>query len=143
MAPFADHGTIALELHDEVVAYDLVQLIEASYETEPTLVDFYLDCLLQLDQEIRFENQEESLINVRREQLRAATFFLAKGDLPRATLVAADLKTERPERLQRLKSALENEGREQYWEFTDRGTVNFSYVEPERRQHLSALYALL
>ena len=34
------------------------------------------------------------------------------------------------------------EERSQYWEFTDRG-VNFSYLEPARRQYLDTLFEWL
>jgi len=49
--------------------------------------------------------------------------------------VLADLRHEEPGRLLRIFNRLLTEEREQYWEFTDRGT-NFEYLRPELRTNL-------
>lgn len=126
----------------EVAAHDIVTLIEAAVRNESPIVDSLLDQFLKLDQEIRSESQEASLLGVRRAQIQLATYFLSRDDQARARRIVADLRSEKLERLEGLRQALLTEDRPQYWEFTDRG-VNFSYLAPEYRPHLETLFAWL
>ncbi len=123
----------------EVAAYDVMQLIEECTRLDTVLVDGLLDLLLELDQEIKEEFQEESLLGVRRTQIQLAAFFLERGEESRAMRICRDLKTEHPVRLEHLRKLLLSENRPQYWEFTDRG-VNFSYLVPELRRHVSTVF---
>ena len=122
----------------EVAAYDIVRLIEEAVQRDAPIVDDLLGRLLDLDQEIRNERKDASLIGVRRAQLQLATMFLENGDEARARRIADDMKDEKFERLQKIRDTLMSEQRPQYWEFTDRG-VNFSYLPPARRPHLDTL----
>lgn len=126
----------------EAAAHDIAQLLEQSVRTASPLVDDLLALLLELDQEIKSETQEESLLGVRRIQIQVATLFLRMGDEERARRIAADLKQEPLERLLRVHDGLMTEERPQYWEFTDR-SVNFGYLAPERRRHLGTLFGWL
>jgi hypothetical protein len=123
-------------------AYDVVHLIEEAVIADSPVVDELLSILLELDQEIREESQEESLLGVRRCQLQLATLFMQRGDEDRVERIVEDLKEERIGRLQRLRQGLETEDRPQYWELTDRGS-NFSYLPPDRRRYLGPLFARL
>ena len=98
--------------------------------------------MLELDQEIKEESQEISLLGVRRSQIQLATLFLQLGQAQRAQRIADDLKQEKPARLARLREGLESENRTQFWELTDRG-ANFAYLSSERRAYLDPLYQLL
>jgi hypothetical protein len=122
----------------QTAAGDLTTLVEASLAHRPSLVDDLLAIVLEVDQEIRSETQEESLLGVRRAQLQLATLFALHGDEERAKRICRDLAGERISRLERLHRELEGETREQYWEFTDRGT-NFGYLPPERRAQLATV----
>ncbi|HEY5646915.1 MAG TPA: DUF2254 family protein [Pseudomonadales bacterium] len=126
----------------DAAAYDVVHLIEKAVAADSGCVDGLLSVLLELDQEIKEEYQEDSLLGVRRSQIQLATLFLKLGDEARVARIVADLKAERLSRLNRLKQGLEQEGRPQYWELTDRG-ANFSYLDPERRQYLEPLFERL
>ena len=126
----------------EVAPHDIVTLIEEAANRKSPIVDDLLDQLLELDQEIRHESHEESLLSVRRAQLQLATFFLESQDDERARRIIEDMKDEKLERLQGVRKTLMNEQRSQYWEFTDRG-VNFSYLEPARRAYLDTLFEWL
>lgn len=126
----------------ETAAYNVKQLTEAAALANSPAVDPLLDCLLQLDQEIKEESQEESLLGVRRSQIQLATLFLARGDDARTDRIVRDLRGERLERLDRLRVLLEREDREEIWELVDWG-VNFSYLAPERREHLGELFRRL
>jgi hypothetical protein len=126
----------------DAAAYDVVRLIEHALACDSDQVDPLLDVLLELDEEIKEEKQEDSLLGVRRSQIQLATLFLERGDEPRVERIVADLKGERSSRLQRLRQQLETEDRPQYWELIDRGS-NFSYLPPERRQYLEPLFAAL
>jgi hypothetical protein len=124
----------------EVAAYDVVALIEEALRIESPLVDDVLSVLLELDQEIRSETQEESLLGVRRAQIGLATLLLTRGDDARVQRIVRDLRGEKRERLDRIRAALEAETRAQYWELEDRG-ANFWYLPPERRAALAPLFA--
>jgi hypothetical protein len=123
----------------EVAAGDLTRLVESSLDGAPSLVDDLLSVVLELDQEIRSETQEESLLGVRKAQLQLATLFAVRGDETRARRVCRDLAGERLPRLERIRRELEAETRPHYWEFTDRG-LNFGYLEPERRAQLGKVF---
>lgn len=123
----------------EIAAYDLVQIIERALDLESPAVDPLLDHLLELDQEIREEREEASLLGVRRSQMQLATLFLQRGDEPRIQRIAGDLAEEDMDRLERLRRALLTDDRTQYWELMDRG-ANFSYLAPERRRFLGDLF---
>jgi hypothetical protein len=123
----------------EVAAGDLTRLVESSLDCAPQLVDDLLAVVLELDQEIRSETQEESLLGVRKAQLQLATLFAVRGDETRARRVCRDLAGERLPRLERIRRELEAEQRPHYWEFTDRG-LNFGYLAPERRAWLGKVF---
>ena len=143
---FRYYATFAHGLGDsfllEVAAHDIVTLIEEAVSRKSPIVDDLLDRLLELDQEIRHESHEASLLSVRRAQLQLATFFIEKQDDARARRIVEDMKDESLERLQGIREMLMTEQRSQYWEFTDRG-VNFSYLKPARRAYLDTLFEWL
>jgi len=126
----------------EVAAHDIVTLIKEAVRRESPIVDELLELFLDLDQEIRDESQEASLLSVRRAQMQLATFFLELNDESRARRIVEDLKDEKIERLEGIRHTLMQEERSQYWEFTDRG-VNFSYLEPSLRPYLDTLFEWL
>ena len=123
----------------ETAAHDIAQLVAAALDTHDAVVDRLLDRLLDLDQEIREEAQEESLLGVRRAQIRMAALLIHRGQTERARRIARDLELERWERLQRLREGLLKDERLQYWELIDRG-MNFAYLPPELRPHLATLF---
>lgn len=143
---FSEYGQLAhlmgISFLLDAAAYDVARLIEHALDRQSDQVDPLLDVLLDLDEEIREEKQEDSLLGVRRSQIQLATLFLARGDNDRVARIVADLKGERINRLQRLRLQLETEERAQYWELIDRGS-NFTYLPPERRQYLAPLYEQL
>lgn len=122
----------------EVAAEDVAQLAVSCASSDAELLDALVGLLLGLDQEIKEEYQEDSLLGVRRAQLKLAAYFMHRSDERRAIRICDDLETEKPERINQLVEFLVAEERNEYWEFTDRG-VNFSYLEPELRGHLHEL----
>lgn len=126
----------------EVAAHDLVRLIESAAIANSPVVDDLLSLLLELDQEIKQDSQESSLIGVRRAQIQLGTFFIERGEEAPARRIAADLASEQRERLERIRMELLGDQSQQYWEFTPRG-FNFSYLAPERRRHLATLFGWL
>jgi len=129
----------------ESAAFYVMSLVEIAVQEDSPALDDLLDCLLQLDMEIREESQEEqtaSLLGVRRCQMKLATLFLMRGDDERARRIADDLRGERMERLDRLRRGLLSDDRPQFWELMDLG-VNFAYLSPERRPYLDVLFELI
>ena len=97
---------------------------------------------MSIDRKDERGEQEERQSGVRRIQIQLATLFLLQNDEARALRIAEDMRSENPERLAAIRKALEDESREQYWEFTDRG-VNFSYLPPDRQAQLPRFFDLL
>lgn len=126
----------------ETAATDLVQLIEDADADDSPIVDTLLAMLLGLDQEIKEEGHEESLLGVRRAQMQLTTYFLQRGQRARADRIIEDLRGERLERLERLRIGLMTDDREQFWELMDRG-ANFSYLAPDRRPYLETIFEAL
>lgn len=119
----------------EVAAHDLTQLIRVSLKTSSTHLESLLNALVEMDQEYRTQSQEESLIGVRRAQIIAACVLADSDQQHWADVLIGDLKTEAPERLEKIFVQLKKEHRAQFWEFTDRG-ANFAYLEPELQERL-------
>jgi predicted membrane protein DUF2254 len=126
----------------EAAAYDVMQLIEHALKVNDDAVDDLLNIFLELDQEIKEEGQEASLLGVRRSQVQVAALFLMQGQEARAERVIDDLRSERGERLNRLRQGLESDNRDEFWELSDRGG-NFAYMPPERRPFLAGVYERL
>ena len=126
----------------EVAAEDIAELTTLCMSLDSGPLDDLIGLLLDLDQEIKEEFQSDSLLGVRRAQLKLAAELLARDDEPRAKRISADLSQERPERLDQLFSLLKSEDRSEYWEFTDRGN-NFAYLEPQAHSHLDRLAELI
>jgi hypothetical protein len=129
----------------ESAAFYVMRLVEKALQEKSESVDALLDCLLNLDIEIKEENvelQETSLLGVRRAQVQMATLFLMRGDEERARRIARDLHGERIERLERLRQIMLADEREQFWELSDLG-VNFQYLPAERRPYFDRLFELV
>jgi hypothetical protein len=140
---FSEYGQLAhlngISFLLYAAAYDVVRLIEHALTLGSEQVDPLLGVLLDLDEEVREEKQEDTLLGVRRSQIQLATLFLMRGDQARVDRIVEDLKGERSSRLLRLRQQLETDDRPQYPELIDRGS-NFSYLPPSRRQFLAPLY---
>lgn len=125
----------------EVVAEDIAELAKENLGKNDQLLDDLLSLLLDLDQEVKSEFQEDSLLGVRRAQLKLAAVLTEHGENDRALRICEDLRTEKPAMRAQLLSLLTTDDRQEYWEFTDRG-VNFAYLDPRYRQHLNQLAVL-
>lgn len=138
----------------EVAAYDLVHLIEqcrgrehaeAEAKADPasdrSLTDALLGVLLELDQTISSDQDQPSLVGVRRAQLQLAAWFASLGDRARAEQIAVDLASEPDRRLRAIAQALYSETRPEYWELTERG-INFSYLRPELHKYVEEMLAI-
>ncbi len=124
----------------EVAAHDLMQLIRASLAKNNTHLEVLLNTLVEMDQEYRTQSQEESLVGVRRAQIIAACVLAHADQQHWADVLIADLRSESPERLEKIFVQLKKEHRAQFWEFTDRG-ANFAYLEPELQEQLDEVIA--
>jgi hypothetical protein len=123
----------------EAVAYDIAQVCESAFVIESPAADELLDLFLTVD-ESDAPGEESTLRGVRRSQVQLATFFLDRGDEPRARRVWDDMRDERPERLASIRDELLAEDQADYWEITDRG-VNFGYLPPARRARVPEFFA--
>ncbi len=126
----------------DAAAYDVLQLIEKAVNLQSGAIDGLIECLVQLDLEIKEDNDEETQLGVRRAQIQAAVLFMELKQDARVEIIVNDLKDERKDRLERIRRGLLTDEREQYWELMDRG-ANFAYMKPSRRIHLKPLFELL
>ncbi len=126
----------------EVAAEDIAKLANASIELDQQLLDDLLELVLTLDQEIKQEDNVDSLLGVRRAQVKLAARLMECGDDERVLKICDDLRQENPERLEKLFSILEGEGQREYWEFTDRG-VNYYYVPDHLKARLKPLAQII
>lgn len=140
---FKYYGQIAYNVGQpfllEAVTYDLTKVLERAVQIGSPMVDTLLDLLLTVDRESKSDEQEESLLGVRRAQVQLATLFLAVGDEVRARRIQDDMMGERRNRLLMVRDELLGEERQYFWEFNDRG-VNFAYLPPERRAFVDEFF---
>jgi hypothetical protein len=122
----------------EVAAEDVAELAAECRKRDDALLDDLLDLLLNLDQEVREEHQCDSLLGVRRAQIKLAALLLDGEDEARVAKICDDLRNENPARLMQIIQSLKAERRMEYWEFTDRG-VNYSFLPAHLRRHLDAV----
>lgn len=145
-AHLAGYGRLAFSTNQpfilEVAAFDLASLIKHAHKHSPATLEGMMSEFLELDQQIRFEADEESLLGVRRAQMQVASYFLEQGEDKLVGAIVDDLKLERSDRLQRIANHLQKEDQEMFWEFTPRG-INFNYLEPEMRPYLDKLMELI
>jgi hypothetical protein len=122
----------------EVAAEDISKLASRCIEHDAALLDGLLDLILNLDQDLKEEFQSDSLLGVRRAQVKLATHLMEHGDEERVARICRDLANEKPERLRKLFNILKSEDRREYWEFTDRG-VNYAYIPENLKAHLDTI----
>jgi hypothetical protein len=121
------------------MAYDLALVVERSVKMDSPATDPLLGVFLEVDRESESPEQEMRVRGVRRAQVQLATFFLVRGDAPRARRIFEDMEEEKPERLRSIREELQSEVEPLYWELTDRG-VNFGYLPPDRRAKLAEFF---
>ena len=142
---FKYYGQIAFNVGQpfllEAVTYDLTKVLERAVEIDSPMVDPLLDLLLTVDRESKSEEQEESLLGVRRAQVQLATLFMSLGDDARMKRIQEDMMGERRHRLVMVRDELLGEERQYFWEFNDRG-VNFAYLPPERRAFVERFFSV-
>jgi uncharacterized membrane protein len=119
----------------ETAAYDLCTLNEAAHESGSAVVDDLLEIFLHVDKEEAGGAFEAGLRGVRKAQVKLATYYLLKGDEPRARRVHRDMVGEDPHRLSSIRDELMAVESPEYWEIIDRG-ANFDYLPPERKAKL-------
>lgn len=142
---FRYYGQIAYRVGQpfllEAVTFDLTKVLERAVEIDSPMVDPLLDLLLTVDRESKSDEQEESLLGVRRAQVQLATLFLSIGDRERARRIQEDMMGERRNRLVMVRDELLGEERQYFWEFNNRG-VNFAYLPPERRAWVEEFFSV-
>jgi hypothetical protein len=145
-AHLASYGRLAFSTNQpfilEVAAFDLATLIKHAHKHNPAILEDLMSEFLELDQQIRYEADEETLVGVRRAQKQVASYFLEQGEDKLVGAIVDDLRLERPDRLQRIADHLKEEDQEMFWEFTPRG-INFNYLEPKMRPYNDELMSLL
>jgi hypothetical protein len=124
----------------ETVAYDLCGLNETALDKASPVVDDLLRIFLRVDKESEGEVQEASLRGVRKAQVKLATYYLLKGDTPRARQVYDDMNGEDVTRLASIRDELFGVSSSEYWEITDRGG-NFDFLSKERKVHLEEFFS--
>ena len=99
-----------------------------------------LRTFLEVDKEAETKAQEKTLRGVRKAQVKLATYYLAKGDLPAAREIHDDMKNERPERLASIRDEILSIDTKDFWEIIDRG-ANFDYLPPDQRAKMAEFFS--
>ncbi|GAB4509944.1 MAG: hypothetical protein Tsb0020_26760 [Haliangiales bacterium] len=126
----------------ETVAYDVSALCQLSHELNAPEQQEMLAQFLELDQPLRVKSQEKGLLGVRKAQVKLATYFLSRGDVDKARLVANDMSAEPVERLEVIYDQLERVESKDFWEIIDRGR-NFEYMPPAQRDQMTTFFSWL
>jgi hypothetical protein len=124
----------------ETAAHDLAVLCERAFERAASCHDALLGIFLEVDKEAETRAEEQALRGVRKAQVKLATFYLAKGAQAHADRIAADMRSEKQERLASIRSEFLAVAEREFWEVTDRG-VNFDYLEDSRKEKLDEFFA--
>ncbi|HKU42952.1 MAG TPA: DUF2254 family protein, partial [Polyangiales bacterium] len=123
----------------ETVAYDLCVLNETAFDGRAPVMDELLRIFLRVDKESESAVQEASLRGVRKAQVKLATYYLVRGDEPRARRVYEDMSAESPALLGAIRDELFAVHTAEYWEIIDRG-LNFDYLPREQKRKLEVFF---
>jgi hypothetical protein len=126
----------------ETAAHDLAVLCERAFEREVPCHDGLLGIFLEVDKEAESREEEQALRGVRKAQIKLATFYLARGARKHAERISADMRAEKPERLNSIRTEFLAVTEREFWEVTDRG-VNFDYLDDVRKEKLDEFFALV
>lgn len=127
----------------EASAFDLASLCRKAVDVgQRELAERIVSVLLEMDQEIRSERQESSLLGVRFAQMRLGAWLLSRDERALARRVAADVAAEPKERRDRIASLLRASDSAEFWELTDRQDT-FRYLEPDLHAPLDELLAMI
>jgi len=140
------YGLIGFELDlsfiTETVAYDSSAIAQIANEVGSPVEKDILAEFLELDRAPFVRGQEKALMGVRKAQVKLAAYYIATNQEDRARAIAADMKDEPTERLQKIRRQLENVESKDFWEIIDRGR-NFEYMLPAHRASLAIFFAWL
>jgi hypothetical protein len=124
----------------ETAAHDLAVLCEHMFSHQHRCHEAMLGCFLAVDKVSDTGEEVQALRGVRKAQIRLGTFYLAGGGVEHADRVAADMRSETPDRLASIRAELLAVADKEFWEITDRG-VNFDFLDPDRKEKLDDFFA--
>lgn len=124
-----------------VGAMDTCDILKLGFQENAENLDPILDSFLQIQdnpeiQKIPFVHQ-----GVRKAHSILAAHLMALGNMEKSLeKITKSMKLEDPKWLSEVKNSLLGVEKRKFWEITDRGGINFEYMEPEMKKWLSEYY---
>lgn len=126
-----------------VAAMDICATLQHAYELEISQTDAILDGFLNMGDSAELHQIPFAHQGVRKAHVILAAYLLEqKKALPDVKKIQASLKHEKPKWLEEVKQSILSVTKRKFWEVTDRGGINFEFIEPNMKDSLKRFYKL-
>ncbi|MDH4120265.1 MAG: DUF2254 domain-containing protein [Deltaproteobacteria bacterium] len=124
-----------------VAAMDIGTLLENGFRQKTGGLDTLLNNFLAMSSSEDVRKVAFVHKGVRKAQVILAAYLMSTGNHKDALeTIHQSLKTEKPEWLTEVRTELLAVNKKKFWEVTDRGGINFEYMEPAMKEWLKTFY---
>ena len=124
-----------------VAAMDICYTLQRAYDLNITPIDNILEFFLKIAESPDLQEIEFVHKGVRKAHIILAAYLMLHGkskkDLKK---IQTSLKLEKPAFLRQVRSEILNVTKRKFWEITDRGGLNFEYIEQDMKDSLNSFY---
>ncbi|MCZ6471844.1 MAG: hypothetical protein O6934_00235, partial [SAR324 cluster bacterium] len=122
-------------------AMDIGILLRHGYALNVSPMDRMLEDFLSIGESPDLHDIAFAHEGVRKAHVILAAHLMAQGkSSDHLQRISESLRRESPAWLENIKTALLNVTKQKFWEITDRGGINFEYIEPKLKDALSKFY---
>ncbi|MCZ6629015.1 MAG: DUF2254 domain-containing protein [SAR324 cluster bacterium] len=122
-------------------AMDIGILLRHGYALNVSPMDRMLEDFLSIGESPDLHDIAFAHEGVRKAHVILAAHLMAQGkSSDHLQRISDSLRRESPAWLENIKTALLNVTKQKFWEITDRGGINFEYIEPKLKDALSKFY---
>ncbi|MCZ6556384.1 MAG: DUF2254 domain-containing protein [SAR324 cluster bacterium] len=122
-------------------AMDIGILLRHGYALNVSPMDRMLEDFLSIGESPDLHDIAFAHEGVRKAHVILAAHLMAQGKYSdHLHRISESLRRESPAWLENIKTALLNVTKQKFWEITDRGGINFEYIEPKLKDALSKFY---
>ena len=120
---------------------DLCTLLQHGYDKEIKPLDKILGTFLAMANSDELKKFPFAHQGVRKAHMILAAYIMSKGNYSKdLKQIQTSLKKESPKFLLEVRDAVLNVTKRKFWEVTDRGGINFEYIDPEMKEWLKKFY---
>jgi len=120
---------------------DLCTLLQQGYGKEGTSMDKILGTFLTMAENEELKKYPFAHQGVRKAHMILAAYLMSMGNYTNELkLIQQSLKNEKPAFLKDVQTSVLNVTKRKFWEVTDRGGINFEYIDPEMKEWLQKFY---